>query len=133
MSLENGVVVSTNGEAIYWHTPKDRQVAYLPDSKDLWQVMWDNREQLSGFAHSHPGVGCPTPSWEDITTFSSVDRALGQKLVWWIITEDQIAEYQWKGPGKYDYERVSVQTLDVGKYTWLAYLHSISYGGTDGE
>ena len=42
---------------------------------------------LAGVAHSHPGGGIPTPSWEDLTTFAAVEDGLGQRLVWWIVSE----------------------------------------------
>lgn len=104
MSIEAGVLVDLDGQPIYWHLPPDRSTVALPDSRELWDVIWENRERVLGFAHTHPGTGMPGPSWEDLTTFEAVERALGKRLVWWILSFDQFVELFWEGPGRYDYQ-----------------------------
>lgn len=105
MSIEAGVLVNLDCEPIYWHLPEGRHVGALPDSRDLWLQIWNNRDQVLGFAHSHPGSGHPAPSYEDLTTFAAVESALGKRLVWWITSEDQFSEWCWIGPDKLDYRK----------------------------
>lgn len=100
---EAGVVVSPDGSAVYWHLPENRTVGSLPDSRDLWDVFWENRHTMEGFAHSHPGSGIPAPSWEDLTTFAAVEAGLGVRLTWWITSSDTVISLEWTGPGKHDY------------------------------
>ncbi len=102
--IEAGVVISKSLESIYWHTPQGRTGGSLPDSRDLWEVFWENRHNLSGFAHSHPGSGVPGPSHTDLTTFAAVEVGLGVRLLWWITSSDTVIEMTWCGPGKFDYE-----------------------------
>jgi len=103
MSIETGVVLAKDESVIYWHLPPGRSVGYLPDSRDLWEVLLNNHQNLYGFAHSHPGSGPVAPSHEDLTTFSAVERGLGRRLVWPITSSDHVAFFTWKGPGLYDY------------------------------
>lgn len=101
---------------------------YLPDSRDLWDVMWGNRKELVGFAHSHPGSGLPGPSHEDLTTFSAVERALGIRLKWWITTVDHLLLLEWSGL-KYEPVAVWSDIPDGGWDTdllWVPRLRQIS-------
>ena len=133
MSIETGVVVSLQGEPIHWHLPPGRSAGYLPDSRDLWDVLWENRTNLLGFAHSHPGRGdWPYPSHEDLTTFSAVEAGLGQRLLWWIMSESSVVVYSWVGPGLYDYKgkydlQAIYNSLEKEDSSWAARLHSLSY------
>lgn len=103
--LETGAVIGRDNKVIHWHEPRVRSSAALPDSRDLWDVLWENRRLLVGFAHSHPGGGIPHPSHEDVTTFAAVEAALGRRLRWWITSEDATVIVQHRGsPGRYDYE-----------------------------
>src|SRR6185369_6039063 len=88
MNLEAGVVVGYEGEPIFWHLPEGRTAGYLPDSRELWEVIWENRHNVYGIAHSHPGSGLPGPSREDITTFAGIELGLGRRLVWWITSSN---------------------------------------------
>jgi len=123
MTIEAGVLVDLKGEPLFWHLPQDRSGGALPDSRQLWDVIWENRENLLGFAHSHPGSGTPGPSWTDVTTFSAVEQALDKRLDWWITSSDRLIVARWSGPGKYDYQRFVVQDEPV----WLVELriHSL--------
>jgi hypothetical protein len=120
---ESGVVLDLKEQPIYWHTPADRTTGAIPDSHTLWEVLWENRENLSGFAHSHPGRGLPGPSYTDVTTFSSIERALGKKLNWWITSEDRVALVRWFGPGKHDYKALAVED----ELVWVPRLRELSY------
>lgn len=125
MSIEAGVLVDLEGKPIYWHTPSDRSTAALPDSRDLWMVFWENRERISGFAHSHPGTGVPGPSGTDITTFDAIERALGMRLYWWIISEDRLVRCVRRLS-----DSSSWFVIDVNSFTpeWLTELRRLSYG-----
>lgn len=94
MSLEAGVLVKKDGSVLHWHLPFTRSSVYLPDSRELWDVIWEHRNDVLGFAHSHPGKGLPHPSMEDLTTFRGVDTALGRSLLWWITSEDRVVQFQ---------------------------------------
>ena len=65
--IETGVVVTGNGP-IHWHLPPGRSGGSLPDSRPLWDVLWEHRREFFlGFAHSHPGSGIPGPSFTDVS------------------------------------------------------------------
>lgn len=125
--MEAGVVIGLDGQPIYWHLPENRSVAYLPDSQKLWDVIWENRNNILGYAHSHPGGGTPGPSHEDITTFSAIELALGKRLKWWIISQDfssSVIRLRWIGPNKYDY---AGQLDSREKLDWWEELYLKSY------
>jgi hypothetical protein len=90
---EAGVVIDIHGEPLHWHLPANRSMGSLPDSRSLWDVLW-NAEMggvLAGFAHSHPGDGPPHPSHEDLTTFQAIEDGLGRALKWWITSATGLA------------------------------------------
>lgn len=101
--MEVGVLINKNDNPIHWHLPPGRSGGALPDSRTLWNQIWDNRHYILGFAHSHPGSGEPGPSWTDITTFAAIEAALGKRLDWWITSSDQMVVVKWIGPGKHEY------------------------------
>lgn len=123
MSVEAGVLIAKDGSPLYWHLPADRSAGALPDSQDLWEVIWENRRNLLGFAHSHPGSGLPGPSMEDITTFIAIESALARRLVWWITSSDQLVHVNWIGPEKFSY----LVTPSIEEPAWLAELRKQSY------
>ncbi len=141
-SQEAAVVVDLEGQPIFWHLPPDRGLAYLPDSRLLWDILWANRKNLLGVAHSHPGSGPPSPSWTDVTTFAAIEEGLGIRIVWWITTEDMCRAYVWTGDDKHDYREVPM-TGDPTEYTWLPELRrrsltlnnkkEIEHGSTSGR
>ena len=123
MSIETGVLVGYDGQPIQWHLPPGRNAGSLPDSRDLWEVIWENRYKVLGFAHSHPGGGVPGPSWTDITTFEAVEKALGRELVWWITSSDATVAVRKLGrKGKW----VATQ-FDESNLLWLPRLRELSY------
>jgi hypothetical protein len=119
---EAGVVLDLGGNPLYWHAPQDRSGAYLPDTRDLWCVIWENRDNLSGIAHTHPGSGIPGPSMEDLTTFAAVESGLGQRLVWWIATSDHLRAFTWVGPDRLDYQVL----CDGSSPNWVDQLRELS-------
>lgn len=126
--IEAGVVVTAAGP-VFWHLPTGRSGGALPDSRDLWDVLWDLRkEEQLGFAHSHPGSGVPGPSWTDITTFAAVELGLGRRLDWWITSSDRVILLGWAGPGKHDYNANL-----VGEPGWAAQLREHSKENGNGE
>jgi len=88
--IEVGVVIDKNGVPIYWHLPPGRSGGSIPDSRQLWDVIWEHRDRIMGFAHSHPGSGPTGPSQTDLTTFLAIEQALGKRLCWWISSSDQL-------------------------------------------
>lgn len=122
MSIEAGVLVDRMCRPIYWHTPDDRNSGALPDSRNLWEIIWQHRNSLGGFAHSHPGRGVPRPSHTDITTFAAIDTGLGRNLHWWIASADHLV-MNWR-PGFY--ERWITMTGSPPVQLWLARLRELS-------
>ena len=102
---EVGVLLNLEGQPLFWHDPNGSS-GYLPDSRQLWEVLWQNRAVVSGFAHSHPGSGEPGPSHEDVTTFAAIEDALGRRLDWWIVTKDSYALFRWDTLSRFTYKKV---------------------------
>lgn len=110
-TIEAAVVVGLDeAQVLYWHLPANRHSVALPDSPKLWDVYWENRHSMSGQAHSHPGLGWPGPSWEDITTYEACESGLGRRYKWWIASMDRLVVVTWCGPGRYDYAVAKVYT-----------------------
>ena len=120
--MEAGAVIGSGGDAIFWHAPSGRRGGALPDSRELWDVLWQNRAAIQGFAHSHPGSGVPGPSYEDVTTFAAVEAALGRRLVWWIVSSDRVSVVIWCGPDKLSYAGESV----CREPSWVKKLRELS-------
>ncbi len=118
---EAALVVGEGGEVLHRHSPAGRTTVSLPDSRDLWAVLWEHRARIVGVAHTHPGVGTPRPSWEDLTTFAAVEDGLGRRLIWWIASADGLAAFGWSGPDRYVYGPV-----DPGEAGWLVELRALS-------
>ena len=124
MSIESAVVFDYNMNPIHWHLPLGRSSSHIPDSADLWSLLFQNRDILYGVAHSHPGRGSPLPSWTDITTFSACELGIGKRILWPIITEDMVSFFMWLGPNKYDYNRVFCPDREL---LWIDKLRQYSY------
>jgi hypothetical protein len=122
MSIEAGVVIDLNGEPIHWHLPPGRSGGSLPDSRNLWDVLWDNREHIAGFAHSHPGSGVPGPSHTDVTTFAAIEAALGRRLKWWITSSEHVIVLHWEGPSKHTYKQTQLNKDP----SWVVELRRLS-------
>jgi len=120
--IEAGVLIAKNGEPIHWHLPPGRTSGSIPDTRTLWDVIWENRDYVLGFAHSHPGGGVPSPSLTDLTTFAAIEAALGRRLLWWITSSEHSIRLDWCGPEKTDYGiMTSSFTPD-----WVDELHKAS-------
>jgi hypothetical protein len=65
-------------DQVIWSDVSDSPVA-LPDSRTRWEAIWENREQLTEIAHSHP-VGPTAFSSEDTTTMQALTAALGRGI-----------------------------------------------------
>ncbi len=131
--LEVAVVITEGDVAAHFHLPPGRSSGSIPDTRDLWEVLWSHREELTGVAHTHPGGGAPRPSWEDLTTFAGCEAGLGKRLVWWIATRDAMVAFRWTGPSKHDYAGEPVE-CDVLPHThWLHQLRALTYGENDGR
>lgn len=121
--IEAGVVVDKSGDALFWHHPDGRSGGSLPDSRTLWQALWDAFQAgtLRGFAHSHPGSGVPGPSYTDVTTFAAIEDALG-RLDWWIVSEDRVVLLRWAGPDRLSYR----STILTEVPSWIVELRRLS-------
>ena len=88
--METALVFDRQGKTLHWHEPPGRSGGSLPDSPDLWAVIWDNRDQLGGVAHTHPWKGPAAPSHTDVTTFRAIEQGLGSLLLWPIVTFTEV-------------------------------------------
>ncbi len=107
--MEVGIVVYKDDTEVLWHLPPNRTGGTLPDSRDLWDVLWEGRKTIQGVGHSHPGGGIPGPSYTDVTTFAAVEAALGVRLDWWITSETHLIVARWSGPNRLDYTGTLVE------------------------
>ena len=119
---EAGLVIGTDGTVLATHLPGDRSGGSLPDSHDLWTILFENRDHVAAFAHSHPGSGTPGPSYTDVTTFAAIESGLGKRLDWWICSQDQLALIRWAGPERLTY-RVTPVYPDPN---WVSELRRLS-------
>lgn len=88
--IETAMVFDDQGGTILWHEPCGRTAGSIPDTRDLWEVIWENRGRLGGIAHTHPWDGEAWPSLTDVTTFDAIERALGKRLLWPIATFTEV-------------------------------------------
>jgi hypothetical protein len=130
--MEAALVFDKWGVPIYWHTPPDRTMSSLPDSRGLWEVLWDNRADLGGVAHTHPWSGFSGPSQTDVTTFAAVEAGLGQRLIWPVVTFTHINYLVWIGPGKHDYATMTGRRFRIHRVN-IDKLIEISGGSNGGQ
>ncbi len=76
-------------------------------------------------AHSHPGVGRPAPSHEDVTTFAAVEASLGCRLDWWIASRDELVVVRADDSGGYATRDLPKERLP----NWVSELRRISHVG----
>jgi hypothetical protein len=103
MVQEVRMVFDRAGVPLYWPHDPDASSVYLPESPLLWDYLWENRANIGGVAHTHPWNGEAAPSHTDVTTFSALERGLGCRLWWPIVTFTDAVTFEWKGPGEYEY------------------------------
>lgn len=126
---EVAVVCDREGHTLAWHQPSAASAGGMPDSRGLWDAIWSNRDVVGGVAHTHPPGSAASPSWEDVTTFSAIELAIGRRLHWWIFTNAEGACYRWVGPGAYAYARVDSPPFVVMAHAAL--IEASEYGGND--
>lgn len=118
------------GEVIREHLPPGRSGGSLPDDRSLWDFIWENRDGISGIAHSHPGSGTPSPSHTDVTTFAAIEAALGKRLDWWIISSDSMVLVSWKGMTNASYKILPVR-MRPPWFNRLLALSGVTSAGTE--
>ena len=103
MINETGMVFDQQGNVMRWHAPEGRSSGSLPDSQDLWDFLWmhrikgDGTGKLAGVAHTHPWHGTAWPSGIDVTTFAAIEKGLGQRLLWPIVTFSEVRYFAFLG------------------------------------
>lgn len=128
--MEAGLVLDMRGEVIREHLPPGRSGGSLPDDRSLWDFIWENRNDISGIAHSHPGSGTPSPSHTDVTTFAAIEAALGKRLDWWIISSDSMVLVSWKGMTNASYKILPVR-MRPPWFNRLLALSGVTSAGTE--
>jgi hypothetical protein len=124
--LEVAVVLDLAYQPLWWHVPDGASATALPDSRELWEVLWAQRGRLLGVAHLHPGAGAPVPSSTDLGTFAACEDGLGMRLQWWIATSDQVRCFDWIGPMRYDFRWREARSADETA-AWLEALRARSH------
>lgn len=111
---ETALVFDRDGKTLFWHEPEGRTAGSIPDTDILWDVLWENRSHLGGVAHTHPWDGPARASAIDLRTFNAVERALGRRLLWPIVTFNRVAYLHWRAVRK-DYVPFSpkITILDI--------------------
>ena len=135
--IETAVVIGPEGP-LYWHLPPDRTGGSIPDSRALWDVLWEHRKYVVGVAHTHPGWGPPGPSRTDLTTFIAIQKGLGRDLVWWIASQDHIIELEGVALGTHDCGcpaahapgRIDYRIRHPREPSWVEPLRKLSSGLT---
>jgi hypothetical protein len=123
--VEVGLVFNFHGGLIHWHLPPGRSAGSLPDSRNLWEIIWENRETIGGVAHTHPWNGSPGPSSVDVTTFAALEQGLGLRLVWPIVTFTEVGYFEWVGPGRLDYAVMEQRRFRI-RYELIEKLRDLS-------
>lgn len=124
MNVEVATVFDYAGAALYWTSTLDAGSMHIPDSRALWDFIWDHRKDIHGIAHSHSG-GMDMPSGTDVTTWGAVERGLGVRLWWPIVTEDQVTCYHHNPvTGGYEHTRM-VLSSDVTSDVWRATIDQL--------
>ena len=98
MSAREVIFIISKGGHIIYSDASDTPLL-LPDSRTRWNAIWENREQLSIIAHSHP-PGLAAFSDEDTSTMKAIEDALGRKplgvvVVPQVTSGEPIAETTW--------------------------------------
>ena len=126
--IEAAMVFDKYGWPIHWHQPPGCTEVWIPDSKDLWEVLEENIESLGGLIHTHPGTNEPHPSSEDLTTWAACEAGLGKRLVWPIASMVAVRYFEWVGPGRLDYDDMIVRRFRLTAFD-IDHLRDMSRGG----
>lgn len=132
--IETALVFDKDGHVIYWHEPPGRSGGSLPDSRSLWDILWEWRNSLGGIAHTHPWDGPTSPSGTDLSTFRAIEVGLGKRLLWPIITMTH-EHYFMLGPEGSVYQKMVITPLPYKEYhltppftrteSWKEYLEEL--------
>ncbi len=122
MSIEAAAVVWPDG-TFRLHEPEGRNSVHVPDTQSLWDLAFENRGCLEGIAHTHPGSGYPSPSGMDVTTFAAMEKGLGRRLSWWILSSDRSVLVERRGDGYDVVERIDPSS-EPG---WMSALRAASF------
>ncbi len=125
MSVEAAAVVWSDGTASV-QEPPGRSSVSIPDTRSLWDLVFDGRDRVVGIAHTHPGRGYPHPSDEDITTFRAMEKGLGRRIKWWILTSNRSVLFEWSGHGISGYE-LKRSLPQEEEPSWMNELRRASY------
>ena len=116
-------VLGKDQKVLLMQLPGGGSSVAIPDSRNLWEFIWEHRDEITGIAHTHPGGGIPGPSYEDLTTFRAIEKGLGKRLEWWIATKDFLSLYVYE-----DREYVFELVRGIGSDTpWVTELLELSY------
>lgn len=110
--IETALVFDNEGNTIHWHEPPGRSGSYIPDTRDLWEIIWENRHRLGGVAHTHPWNGESWASGTDVTTFAAIEQGLGKRLLWPIATFTEVGYFQ------YNTETLQYEAINPGLVTY---------------
>ncbi len=108
--MEVALVFDKQGKTICFHEPQGRTGGSIPDSRNLWDILWENRHNLGGVAHTHPWNGDSWPSHTDVTTFRAIELGLGRNLLWPIATFTDLKTFVFMS---YDEEHQGYGSLDT--------------------
>ena len=92
--IEVALVFDKQGRALFWPAPDGNTSGSIDDSSNLWDRIWRNRVEVGGVAHTHPWNGSPFPSETDTNTWHAIERALGRKLIWPIVSMDDVTYFR---------------------------------------
>jgi len=122
VSIEVAAVVWPD-ETVWVHEPGGRTAVKVPDSQSFWDKVWENRGCMEGIAHTHPGSGWPAPSHTDVSTFEAMEKGIGRRLSWWILSSDRAVRIERRGTG---YEIVE-QVDPAAEPAWMEELRKASF------
>ncbi len=88
----------------------------IPDARERWEIIWQNRHEITEIVHSHPGNMLDFSS-EDLTTMSAVEAGTGKAFIWSIVTREGFIS-----------RREGKDALREDSPWWLALLRELSYG-----
>ena len=116
--IEVAMVFDKKGNAIFWPSVPG-SAGSIPDNRNLWDRLWENRDILGGVAHTHPWDGPTSPSGTDLTTFAAIEAGLGKALIWPIVTMTHVSFWAKRGA------RMAIREEDNGSYVevWQPFLH----------
>ncbi len=124
--MEVGVLLGPNNSVLHWRIPEHSSVA-IPDNRDFWNIIWENREIVTGFAHTHPGSGVPGPSYTDKTTFAAIEAALAKHLNWFILSSDsQVLCLFDNEKGEYGTSIITVELNNSVDLPWMSKRRELS-------